>query len=146
MDPSIQSQFQNAARSRSEVKKSTENLRSQLKIYQNSVYSLVKALITAGEDARKPVMQWFTDAILVNFGATAYRPDKTKVSNPQTLQNISVVLLKLCEPFMNNPSRIHPGFVSSPDHHGGIFATGGDDPVRRLNDDNNETRPSEPYS
>ena len=91
-------------------------------------------------------MQWFTDALLVNIGATALRPDKTKVSNPQTLQNISVVLLKLCEPFMNDPSRIHPGFVSSPDHHGGIFATGGDDPVRRLNDDNNETRPSEPYS
>ena len=57
-------------------------------------------------------MQWFIDALLVNVGATAMRPDKTKVSNAQTLQNIAVVLLKLCEPFVNNPSRIDPGFVS----------------------------------
>lgn len=89
-------------------------------------------------------MQWFTDALLVNFGATAFRPDKTKVSNPQTLQNISVVLLKLCEPFMNDPSRIHPGFVSSPEHHGGIFVNNGDNAVPRLNDDGEI--PSEPYN
>ena len=81
-------------------------------------------------------MKWFTDALLVNIGATAFRPDKTKVSNPQTLQNISVVLLKLCQPFINDPSRIDPGFVSSPDHHNGIFQTNGDNAVPRLNESN----------
>lgn len=53
---SITSQFQNvASRSRADVKKTTENLRRQLKNYQESIYTLVKALITAGEEARKPV-------------------------------------------------------------------------------------------
>ena len=89
-------------------------------------------------------MQWFIDALLVNIGATALRPDKTKVSNPQTLQNISVVLLKLCEPFMEKPSRIDPGFVSSPPDHGGIFVSTGDNAVPRLNDDN--TPPSQPFN
>ena len=52
----ITSQFQSvASRSRSEVKKTTENLRRQLKACQDSTYRLVKALITAGEEARKPV-------------------------------------------------------------------------------------------
>ncbi len=68
----------------------------------------------------------------MNTGATALRPDKTKVSNPQTLQNIAVVLLKLCERFMDDPSRVHPGFVWSPEYHGGIFATDGEDTFPRL--------------
>ena len=89
------------------------------------------------------MLQWFVDALLVNVGATAIRPDKNKVSNPQTLENISVVLLKLCEPFMNNPSRIHPGFVWSPEHHGGVFATDGDDAVSTLGE--NTGKCSEPY-
>ena len=89
-------------------------------------------------------MQWFIDALLVNISATALRPDRTKVSSQQTLQNISVVLLKLCEPFMDKPSRIDPGFVSSPLDHGGIFASNGDDAVPRLNDNN--TAPSQPFN
>ncbi len=53
---SITSQFQNPARrNRSDIKKTTDNLRRQLKSYQDTVYSLVKALITAGEAARTPV-------------------------------------------------------------------------------------------
>lgn len=89
-------------------------------------------------------MQWFIDALLVNIGATAFRPDKTKVSNPQTLQNISVVLLKLCDPFMDKPSRVDPGFVCSPEHHGGIYEASGDNAVQRLNADTDA--PVEPYN
>ena len=57
MDSSaVNSQFQNVARSsRSEVQKRTDTLRRQLKVYQETVYSFVKCLITAGEEARKPV-------------------------------------------------------------------------------------------
>lgn len=59
-NPSITSQFQNAAgRSRSDVRKNTDNMRRQLKAYQDVMYSLVKALITAGEEARKPVSSQF---------------------------------------------------------------------------------------
>ncbi len=90
-------------------------------------------------------MQWFIDSLLVNIGATALRPDKTKVSNPQTLQNIAVVLLKLCEPFINSPSRIDAGFVSSPDHHGGVFIATGENAVQRLSN-TSDTTPSQPYN
>ncbi len=89
-------------------------------------------------------MQWFIDALLVNIGATALRPDKAKVSNPQTLQNIAVVLLKLCDPFMDKPSRIDPGFVLSPEHHCGTFAVSGDTSVPSLND--TVSTPSQSYN
>lgn len=131
----VVSQFQNVARmTRNDVRQKTDMLRRQLKVYQDAVCGLVKTLITSGEETRKMVMQWITDALLVNTGATAMRPDRNKVSSAQTLQNIAVVLLKLCEPFISDSSRIHPGFVWSPEHHGGIFATSGDDAVSRLGD------------
>jgi len=121
-----------ASRNVGEVKKSTDMMRRQLELYQNTVRGFVRGLITAGEEARKPVMKWLIDAMLVNHGATALRPDKSKVSGPQTLQNISVVLLELCRPFFERPDRIHPGFVSSLPDHGGIFSTTGENAVPRL--------------
>jgi hypothetical protein len=51
------------------------------------------------------------------------------------LLNVSIVLLKLCEPFVTDETKhklIDPGFLSSPAHHGGIFATTGDDALPRL--------------
>lgn len=80
-------------------------------------------------------MQWFIDCLLVNTGATAMRPDQTKVSSTNLLVNSTIILLKLCEPFVNDPKKhklIHPGFVSAPDAHKGVFATSGDDAVSRL--------------
>lgn len=83
-------------------------------------------------------MQWIIDALLVNVGASAMRPDRTKVSNPQTLLNLSVVLLKLCEPFVSDEKKsllIDPGFVSSETDNGGVFfPLSGDDAVTRLGD------------
>lgn len=143
----VSSPFQNAAsRTVSDVNKSTDGMRRQLRVYQDACNGLIRALVTAGPDARKQVMQWFIDAMLVNYGADATRPDKTKVSHPQTLLNISVVLLKLCEPFISDEKKaalINPGFVSSPSDHGGVYAMTGDHTVPRLGE--NPTPPSEPY-
>ena len=63
------------------------------------------------------------------------RPDSTKVSSTSLLLNASVTLLKLCDPFVADEKKhrlIAPGFVSSADHHRGIFATTGDDALPRL--------------
>lgn len=92
-------------------------------------------------------MQWIVDALLVNTHATAMRPDPTKVSSTATLMNLSVVLLKLCEPFMSNEKKsalIDPGFVSSEKDHKGVYTTSGDDAVPRLGD--NPSPPSDPYN
>jgi ubiquitin conjugation factor E4 B len=52
----INNMFQNVTtRTRNDIKKTTDGLRLQLKSYQDAVYALVKAMITAGEEARKPV-------------------------------------------------------------------------------------------
>jgi len=145
--PSVTSAFPNIMASVDSIEKACDHQRRQLVVYQDICNQLVRALVTAGADARNAVMTWVVDALLVNVGATAMRPDYSKVSKTPTLINLSVVLLKLCEPFMMNGSKsalIDPGFVSDPSVHGGVYATNGDDSVPRLGE--NSTRPVQEYN
>jgi len=145
-NPSVSGPFANAAgRTLSDVNKSIDGMRRQWKVYLDGVYAFVRGLVTAGAQARNQVMSWIIDALLVNVGATAMRPDRSKVSNSQTLLNLCITLLKLCEPFLN-PKKIHlidPLFPSTATAHGGVFAMTGDDAVPRLAE--NPSPPSTKY-
>jgi ubiquitin conjugation factor E4 B len=115
--------------------------RNQLRGHQQACCQFVNKLVFAGPEARQAVMTWFQDALLVNTGADALRPDPSKVSSTSTLLNLSVVLLKLCEPVVENPDDriklVHPGFIMSEQDHGGVFASRGDNAVRRLGENVN---------
>lgn len=81
------------------------------------------------------MIQWFIDALILNVNADAQRPDKSKVSSEELLFNLSVVLLKLCDPFVNDPKKsslVDPAFVSSSEAHGGIYDLTGDNALPRL--------------
>ena len=140
---SVVQPFQNAAtKTVNHIQKVTDGMRRQLKMYQDESFALVKSLVGAGPQAKDRVMMWITDALLVNIGSTAMRPDRSKVSNSQTLLNIGSVLLKLCDPFVSDPKKsklIDPGFVSSEAHHGNVFSMTGDDAVSRLSQRNQNT-------
>jgi hypothetical protein len=117
------------------VERATSGQRSQLRTHQEACNQLVIAIIKAGPEARRRVMQWFIDALLVNEGASAMRPDPSKVSSSNMLLNMSVVLLKLCEPFVIDAKKHHlidPGFVMSEPDHGGVFVLSGENAVVRL--------------
>lgn len=131
--PTLTSAFENAATMTVvDVNKITDCMRSQLRVYKNAILEFVNSLVISSAEIRKPSIQWFIDALIVNIGATALRPDRSKVSSSTTLHNITIVLLGLCEPFFDDPSRINPGYISSPTHHGGVYATKGDDSFPRL--------------
>ena len=117
------------------VERSTNQQRQQLHMYQESCHQLIMNLIKGGSEAREQVLAWFVDCQLVNTGATAMRPDVTKVSSPGLLLNVSVELLKLCDPFISQDSKhklIDPGFVSLSDVGALIFPTTGDATIPRL--------------
>ena len=124
----------------------TSQQRGQLRVYQTACNQLLMNLIKGGPVARGRVMDWFRDALLVNVGASATRPDPSKVSSQSLLLNLSVVLMKLCEPFVNSESKhslIDTGFLSSASAHGGVFTTEGDWAVSRLgesDDDENSAK------
>jgi Ubiquitin elongating factor core len=145
--PSVTSAFPNVMASKDSVEKAANHLRRQLTVYQVSCNNLIRALVTAGADARQQVMQWFTDALVINAGATAMRPDQSKVSKTPLLMNLSAMLLKLCDPFMGSGPKsalIDAGFVSSAKDHGGVFSSAGDDAVSRLGE--NDAIPTTPYN
>jgi Ubiquitin elongating factor core len=110
--------------------------RQQLTLHQEACFQFTKAFLkSGGPSARIKLLAWFTDALLVNTGASALRPDPSKVSSTSLLLNISMMLLKLCHPFVIDESKHHlidGGFVSSSEAHGGVFCTVGDDAVPRL--------------
>ena len=86
---------------------------------------------------RAQVILWLTDALLVNAKADAIEKDTTKISSEELLYNLSVVLLKLCDPFVSKPEKaalIDPGFVTSPKSHGGVYDLAGDNALTRLGD------------
>ena len=117
------------------VEGATNQQRGQLRVYQTACNQLIMNLIKGGAVSRGRVMDWFRDALLVNVGAAATRPDPSKVSSQSLLLNLSVVLMKLCDPFMNVEAKhalIDTGFLSSPSAHGGVFITTGDWAVERL--------------
>ena len=81
------------------------------------------------------MIQWLIDALLLNVAADAMRPDRSKVCSEELLTNLSVVLLKLCEPFIDDAKKaalVDPGFVCSPESHGGIYDLTGDSALPRL--------------
>jgi hypothetical protein len=117
------------------VESATSSQRQQLKIYHETCHQLIGNLIKAGATSRNTVLTWFRDALLVNVGATATRPDPSKVSSPSLLLNLSVSLLRLADPFVQSPTKhalIDPGYVSSDSSHGGVFTLTGEDVVPRL--------------
>lgn len=123
------------------LKSITQSQRQQLRVYQTLCNQLVMCFIKAGKESRNTLLKWFVDCQLVNPGATAMRPDyQSKVSSPQLLLNVSVALLKLCEPFVPNEEKhklIDPLFVLSPEDNRGVFLApgeGGDDALPRLGD------------
>lgn len=138
--PRVNSEFSqpNALRqSQDAVRRAHLSQRQQLRVYQEAAQTFIMNLIKNAE-ARNRVMQWFVDALTVNTGAAGLQPDPTKVSSSRLLLNMSMALLKLCDPFMDDPAKlplIDAGFVSSSADHGGVFPTTGDDAVPRLGAD-----------
>ena len=110
--------------------------RSNLTAHQNACNQLIWNLVKAGAASRSAVMQWFGDAIQVNKTADAMQVDSRKVSSPSLLLNMSVVLLKLCNPFVNDDKKqglIDPGYVRWAEK---LFPKTGDDAVSRLGESN----------
>lgn len=117
------------------VERSSNQQRQQLRVYQDLCHQLIMNLIKGGAQAREQVVQWFVDCQLVNTGATAMRPDATKVSSTGLLLNVSMELLHLCDPFVSNEAKhklIDATFVSLSEPGKLIFPTTGDDAIPRL--------------
>ena len=126
------------------VKNINQSQRQTIRVYQTVCNQLVMSFVKAGKETRNKLFEWFVDCQLVNSGATAMRPDyQSKISSPALLLNVSVALLKLCEPFVSDEKKhslIDPLFVLSPKDNRGVFPARGEggDEDPRLGDGGNQ--------
>ncbi|ETV89376.1 hypothetical protein, variant [Aphanomyces astaci] len=106
-DPAIKDLFANITkRSRVDVNKSVESLRSKLSLLHNIVTDIFRSLLKGGAHSKTRTIQWLEQAMVVNVEGSKENPNPALVSTAGMLINLNVVLLRLCGPFLP-PSTKH---------------------------------------
>lgn len=105
-DPAVQQMFANITkRTKTDVENSLHSLRNKLTSVQNATTEIVKLLLKAGGPAREQVLTWLEQAMEVNAERAKENPDMNVASTNGTIINLSMVLLRLCGPFLPPESK-----------------------------------------
>ncbi|CAH0488009.1 unnamed protein product [Peronospora farinosa] len=100
-DPAITQMFTNiTTRTKNDVDNSILTIRNKLDSVQTTVSDIVTLLLKAGTPAREQVLAWLEQAVLVNAERAKENPDANITSTNGMFVNLTMVLLKLCGPFM----------------------------------------------
>ncbi|KAG2519761.1 hypothetical protein JM16_007023 [Phytophthora kernoviae] len=105
-DPAITQMFSNITkRTKNDVDNSILSIRNKLDGVQTTVSDIVTSLLKAGGPAREQVLAWMEQAMQVNAERAKENPDVNIASTNGTFVNITMVLLRLCGPFLSPKSK-----------------------------------------
>lgn len=79
-----------------------ESVRADLDALWGQQYEIVNAFVRAGEKSRSRILSWFAYIMNKNHKRSATYPDKKTLSTDGFMLNVSVILDRLCEPFMDS--------------------------------------------
>ncbi|TDH68810.1 hypothetical protein CCR75_001400 [Bremia lactucae] len=100
-DPAILQMFSNITkRTKNDVENSILAIRAKLNSVQTTVSDIVTLLLKAGGSAREQVMTWLEEAMQVNAERAKENPDINITSSNGMFVNLTMVLLRLCGPFL----------------------------------------------
>ncbi|OWZ05377.1 Ubiquitin conjugation factor E4 [Phytophthora megakarya] len=100
-DPAITQMFTNITkRTKNDVDNSILTIRNKLDSVQTTVSDIVTLLLKASGPAREQVLAWLEQAIEVNAERAKENPDVNITSTNGMFVNLTMVLLKLCGPFL----------------------------------------------
>lgn len=100
-DPAITQMFTNITkRTKNDVDNSILTIRNKLDSVQATVSDIVTLLLKAGGFAREQVLAWMEQAMFVNAERAKENPDVNITSTNGMFVNLTMVLLKLCGPFL----------------------------------------------
>ncbi|KDO32860.1 hypothetical protein SPRG_02553 [Saprolegnia parasitica CBS 223.65] len=107
-DPALKDMFSNITkRTRNDVDKSLRQLRNELKFNHDLCTDIFKSLLKAGPVCKERVLAWLAQALEVNQEMAKENPNAALTSTAGLLMNLSVVLLRLCGPFLPPTSTKH---------------------------------------
>ncbi|OTB04059.1 hypothetical protein M426DRAFT_321157 [Hypoxylon sp. CI-4A] len=85
----------------SQIKSSQNALQMTLKAHQSDLAGIVNAFIRSGESARSRILDWFAFIVNSNHKRRALQVKSNEVASDGFMVNITAILDKLCEPFMD---------------------------------------------
>ena len=97
------------------VRSSQQSLQLTLRTLQDELYDIVNQIIRLSTEAREKVLDWFALIINSNHKRRAMRVDKSTVASDGFMINVTTVLDKLCEPFLDATfskiNRVDPDYL-----------------------------------
>uniref|UniRef100_A0AAV1URR4 RING-type E3 ubiquitin transferase n=1 Tax=Peronospora matthiolae TaxID=2874970 RepID=A0AAV1URR4_9STRA len=105
-DPAVTQMFTNITkRTKNDVDSSILTIRNKLDSVQTSVTDIVTLLLKAGALSRERVLTWLEQAMQANAERAKENPDVNITATNGMFVNLTMVLLKLCGPFMAPKSK-----------------------------------------
>lgn len=83
------------------VLNSQKALRMTLQTHQDELFDIVDCFIKKNAEARNRILNWFAFSINANHKRRAIQVDSKTVSSDGFMVNLTVILDRLCEPFMD---------------------------------------------
>lgn len=88
-------------RNQSYIVNSQQALRMTLQTHQDELFDIVDCFIKKNAESRNRILDWFAYAINTNHKRRALQVDPQTVSSDGFMVNLTVILDRLCEPFMD---------------------------------------------
>ncbi|KOS21891.1 Ubiquitin conjugation factor E4 [Escovopsis weberi] len=87
---------------RGRIQSGQDSLRMVLQAHQDELFSIANAFIRAGPESRKRTLSWFASIVNTNHKRRAIQVNPAEVSSDGFMVNITAILDRFCEPFMDN--------------------------------------------
>lgn len=79
-----------------------DSLRMVLRTHQDDLFAIANAFIRAGPDTRSKMLEWFAYIMNMNHKRRAMQVDPREVASDGFMMNVTTILDRFCEPFMDN--------------------------------------------
>ncbi|KAF8459134.1 ubiquitin elongating factor core-domain-containing protein [Terfezia claveryi] len=89
------------ARTATALSDATLALRMTLQTTQDQLFHIINTLIRVSPETRSKVLDWFAKIVNLNTKRTALQVDPATVASDGFMLNVTAVLTRLCEPFMD---------------------------------------------
>jgi ubiquitin conjugation factor E4 B len=73
-----------------------------LRTHQEDLFTITNAFIRAGSETRNRMLDWFAHIVNTNHRRRAIQVDPREVASDGFMMNVTTILDRFCEPFMDN--------------------------------------------
>ncbi|KAL6877836.1 ubiquitin elongating factor core domain-containing protein [Trichoderma longibrachiatum] len=87
---------------RARITNAQDALRMVLRTHQDDLFVITNAFIRAGPDTRNRTLDWFAYILNTNHKRRAIQVDPREVASDGFMMNVTTILDRFCEPFMDN--------------------------------------------